>query len=131
MKSKPEQIHLLLGYGERLASEIPPPPGGGPKSHPYTLAQAQQRLTPKIREASRQLAELPEAACPDDRAVALMTLHPSYLAKSYFPGDLLNAYELEAIGSRSREVAPERWTRKKHPETAVTSEIFVAGRRRV
>lgn len=125
----PDNNNFLIGYGERLASDMAAPVGGAPKVHPYTFYEARQTLAPRITETARELDELPDEVCPRDQAVALLTLHPAYLAKSYYPADLLRAYGLETIGSRAREVSPRRWTRKKPPESAVTSELFVAGRR--
>ena len=125
-----ERVNFLIGYGERLASDMAAPIAGAPKRHPYTFAEARERLAPKVKETVRELDELPELVCPGDQAVALMTLHPSYLAKSYYPGELLKTYQLETIGSRAREVSPDKWTKKKPPEFAVTSELFVAGTRR-
>lgn len=125
-----ERTNFLIGYGERLASSIPTPPGGAPKKHPYTFGEARTRLTPKVRTVAKKLASLPDGVCPGDQSVALVTLHPTYLAKSYYPADLLRTYGLDAVGSRAREVSPVKWTRKKAPESAVTSELFVAGPRR-
>ena len=51
------------------------------------------------------------------------------MAKSYYPAELLKTYGLDAIGSHSRTVSPEKWTKKKTPESAVTSELYVAGKR--
>lgn len=121
--------NFLIGYGERLASDIAAPVGGAPKKHPYSFAEARKRLAPKIKEATKTLNELPDEVCPKDQAVALVTLHPTYLAKSYYPAELLKTYGLEAIGSRAREVSPEKWTKKKPPESAITSELFVTGTR--
>jgi len=121
--------NFLIGYGERLATDLAAPPGGGPKQHPYTLAEARKLLAPKVKATVAELASLPSEVCPRDNTVALVTLHPTYLAKSYYPTELLYTYSLEAIGSRSREVSPNKWTRKKPPDTAVTSELFVAGTR--
>jgi hypothetical protein len=106
------------------------PVAGGPKRHPYTFAEARQRLAPKVRDAANALDALPDEVCPQDQAVALMTLHPTYLAKSYYPAELLKIYGLETIGSRARHISPEKWTKQKSPESAVTSELFVSGRRR-
>ena len=125
-----ERVNFLIGYGERLTTDMAAPIAGAPKRHPYTFAEARRRLAPKVKETVRELDELPEEVCPGDQTVTLMTLHPSYLAKSYYPGELLKAYQLETIGSRSREVSPDKWTKKKPPESAVTSELFVAGTRR-
>jgi hypothetical protein len=126
----PERTNFLIGYGERLASEIAAPIGGAPKKHPYSFNEARRRLTPRVQAAATELANLPPLVCPDDQTVALVTLHPTYLAKSYYPADLLRSYGLETVGSRAREVSPERWTRKKPPASAITSELFIAGARR-
>jgi hypothetical protein len=124
-----ERTNFLIGYGERLASDLAAPQAGGPKKHPYSFLEARRRLAPKIAETARKLDDLPDAVCPGDQAVALVTLHPTYLAKSYYPAELLATYGLETIGSRAREVSPVKWTKKKPPESAVTSELFVAGPR--
>jgi len=124
-----ERSNFLIGYGERLASDMAAPIAGAPKRHPYSFAEAQKRLAPKVRETADELEALPAEVCPKDQAVALVTLHPAYIAKSYYPADLLKSYGLETIGSRSRSVAPQKWTKKKPPESAVTSELFVAGER--
>src|ERR1700691_2170357 len=124
-----ERSNYLIGYGERLASDLAAPVGGAPKKHPYSFAEARKRLAPKVKAAIKELASLPRELCPKDQAVALVTLHPTYLAKTYYPAELLKSYRLETVGSRSREVSPEKWTSKNPPESAVTSELYIAGTR--
>ena len=101
-----ERSNFLIGYGERLASDMAAPLGGAPKKHPYTFTEARRRLAPKVKDTAKALDELPDEVCPRDQAVALVTLHPTYLAKSYYPAELLHTYGLETIGSRAREVTP-------------------------
>ncbi len=125
-----ERSNFLIGYGERLASDMAAPLAGGPKQHPYTFAEARQRLAPKVKDTVKILNGMSDDICPHDQAVALVALHPTYLAKSYYPADLLKTYGLETIGSRARDLSPEKWTKKKPPESAVTSELFVTGSRR-
>jgi|CZKX01.1.fsa_nt_gi hypothetical protein len=124
-----ERSNFLIGYGERLASDLAAPVAGAPKQHPYTFAEARRLLAPKVKATAAELSSLPPEVCPRDHTVALVTLHPTYLAKSYYPAELLHTYGLETVGSRSREVSPNKWTKKKPPATAVTSELFVAGTR--
>jgi hypothetical protein len=124
-----ERSNFLIGYGERLASDLPNLASGGPKKHPYTFAEARKLLTPKVKTTVIELASLPREVCPRDQTIALVTLHPTYLAKTYYPAALLHTYRLETVGSRSREVSPNKWTKKKPPASAVTSELFVAGTR--
>jgi len=124
-----DRNNYLIGYGERLAADIAAPVGGAPKKHPYSFGEARKRLAPKVKAAVMELADLPNELCPKDQTVALVTLHPTYLAKTYYPAELLKTYGLETVGSRAREVSPDKWTKKKPPDSAVTSELFVAGTR--
>jgi len=82
----PERTNFLIGYGERLASAIPTPLGGAPKKHPYSFGEARTRLSPKVKSVARELATLADEVCPGGQSVALMTLHPTYLAKTYYGG---------------------------------------------
>lgn len=122
--------NFLIGYGERLASDMAAPIAGAPKKHPYSFAEARQYLSPKVKDTVKTLDALSDKVCPRDQTVALVTLHPTYLAKSYYPAELLKTYGLETIGSRAREISPRKWTKKKPPESAITSELFVSGTRR-
>jgi hypothetical protein len=82
-----------------------------------------------VRLAAVSLAELPNLACPNDEAVGVVTLHPQWIAKSYHPQQLLNAYELRQVGSRPVTITPEEWTRKGLPSELASSELYVAGSR--
>ena len=103
----PASPRFLIGYGERLTEPVPPPLGGGAAPPPYEPWQARTRLAPQFVEASDAAQQLPVAACPDDRVVSVMTLHPSFVAKSSFPARLLRAAGFESVGSRPRHVTPE------------------------
>jgi len=121
--------NFLLGKGERLTEEVVIRSGGGPKSHPYTFSEARNRLSPMLNTAVDTIDRLPEAACPQDKAVAALTINPEYLAKSYFPTDLLRATGLEAIGSRQKKITAEKRSRMRTPEEKITTELFVMGDR--
>ncbi len=130
MLKMPDRDNFLLGYGERLTERIPPPSSASPKTHPYTFTEAQRRLAPRVIQAVADLTALPTVLCPRDETVALVTLHPTYVAKSYFPAELLRVADFRAIGSRARELQPEKSTRKDGQGISVTTELFVAGPRR-
>jgi hypothetical protein len=119
--------NFLLGQGERLASRVKITKGGAPKNPAYDFPTARTRISRRLQVAESEISKLPDDACPRGEAVAVVTLHPRYLSKSDFPTELLSSVGLRAVGSRSRSVRPERWGVKKHEETAVTQEIFVAG----
>ena len=79
---------------------------------------------------------LDERACPDDRTVAAVTLHPSFLSKSGFPQALLDTGGFRHLGSRPSMVVPEQLARRvrdsdeieyfHHGEARPTTEVFVA-----
>ena len=121
--------NFLLGKGERLVEEVAGVRGGGPKSHPYTFAEAKERITPMLAKVVRGIDHLPPEACPNDVAVAAVTLNPEYIAKSYFPEKLLESIGLEPIGSRPRRVTPQKRSKGRAPEETLTTELFVMGPR--
>lgn len=124
-----EQRNFLLGYGERLTSAVKLERGGETTAPPYQFTQARDRLTPQFSSAAVEFATLPSEACPDNYAVGLLTIHPEYIAKSYFPATLLREARMEAIGSRPVRVKPEKWKKKKEPEESFTTQIYVSARR--
>ncbi len=98
---------FLIGHGERLTEPVSPPRGGGGAPSPYEPSEARARLAPQFCHASEKALRLPAAACPDGRVVSVMTLHPSFVAKSYFPKGLLQAAGFKSLGSRPRKIVPE------------------------
>lgn len=122
--------NFLLGYGERLTEQITPGGREMTKRLPYDFGEAVARLTPMIEATARSLELLPAQACPRDEAVAIVRLHPEFVAKSYYPERLLRELGLETVGSRPSAVQPQKWTRKSAPEVAPTTDLFVAGPRR-
>ena len=125
----PRHNNFLIGQGERLTYEVGVPTSGSPKNLPYDFSTQQSRLDGKLSQAYEYISALPKEACPNDRAVAIVTMHPRFIAKTDFPDRLFNSVGLRAIGSRSVEIAPEKWGIDNHPEQASTDELFVAGTR--
>ena len=123
------QNNFLIGEGERLTYRVEVPTGGNRKVPPYDFATQQSRLGGRLSRTYEYIRNLPSEACPDDRAVAVITMHPRFIAKSDFPEDLLRSVGLRAIGSRPVEITPEEWGVNKHPTQASTDELFVSGTR--
>ncbi len=121
--------NFLLGKGERLTENIIIKGGGGPKEAPYTFGEARARLSPMVTKTSSLIDDLPQAACPADEAVISLTLNPEYIAKSYFPHELLRDVGIEVIGSRPKKTTPEKRSRDRKPEETVTTELFAKGPR--
>lgn len=122
--------NFLLGKGERLTEPVSVSHTGRAKEMPYSFQQARSRLVPMLTSTSDSLNALPDAACPKGEALSAITLHPEFLAKSYFPEGLLRAVGLRSVGSRSRVITPQGRTRGRQPEEALTTQLFVAGQRR-
>lgn len=127
----PDGPNFLLGKGERLTEPVVMAGRRVDRAPPYTFGQARTRVLPMVRTAARTLDALPELACPHDEAIGALTLNPEYIAKSSFPSDLLRAVGLRLVGSRGRRIRPERRSRGREPKETLTTELFVAARRRV
>ncbi|MCZ7497297.1 S8 family peptidase [Agrobacterium tumefaciens] len=121
--------NFLLGKGERLVSTVTGVRGGSPKQHPYTFSESRSRLAPMLARAVSLVDDLPAKACPDDKAVLSVVLNPEYIAKSFFPKELFQRVGVEAVGSRTRSVKPQKRSMGRPPEEALTTEIFVMGPR--
>ena len=125
----PRHNNFLIGQGERLTYEVGVPTGGSQKVLPYDFVTQRSRLEGKLSQTNEYLISLPEEACPDERAVAVVTMHPRFISKSDFPDNLLSSVGIRAIGSRSVAIVPEKWGIDNHPERAPTDELFVEGTR--
>jgi hypothetical protein len=124
--------NFLLGYGERLTENVQPSGKRmDKKKMPYPIDEARDFLAPLVADVADITAELPPEACPDDRAVSVVTLHPQFIAKSYFPSGLFREVGLDPVGSRIKKVTPRKWTRKGDPAPIETTEIFVSAPRGV
>ena len=121
--------NFLLGKGERLVEDIVGVRGGGSKVHPYSFSEAKTRILPMLDEVVVGIDHLPTAACPDDQAVATVTLNPEYIEKSYFPNNLLRSLDLELVGSRPQRITPEKVSRDRQPKETITITLFVMGSR--
>lgn len=124
-----KQPNFLIGYGERLTEEVVISRGGTTPVPPYTFNEARSRVAPMVRTAVADLAAIPSSACPDDFAVALLTLHPQYTAKSYFPAQLLESARMHAIGSRPKSITPKKARGTQQAVEGETVELFVSARR--
>ena len=126
-----ERPNFLLGKGERLTEPVSMSGRKQPpRQTPYTFGQARARVLPMVTRTAEAISRLPELACPHDEAIGAITLHPEYIAKSYYPAGLLRHVGLRTVGSRPRTMTPERRSKGREPEETITTQIFVAGKRR-
>lgn len=123
------RANYLLIHGENLTKPTRVVKVPGEKVHPYSFAEAKGRLKPYIDKTVSSIDALQVEACPRDETVVGFTLHPSYLAKSYFPSNLLSALQLRVIGSRRKTIKPAKVVGKKKSDKIDTVEFYVAGSR--
>jgi len=97
----PSNSHLpryLIGNGDKLTEDkrfvSSPKPA---KQAAYTIPEAVGRLAPRIGRIVRSINALPDAARPMGEAIALVTLHPEFLAKTAFPSALLGGVGLRTL----------------------------------
>lgn len=120
----------LIGKGELLTQPIDAPKRKqGPKLRPYSFEDALAALLPQIDTANTAFDSLPARACPNDVVVARVAIHPAFLAKSYFPGAMLEGAGLVSVGSRTVTMRPRNRVREKDPIEVESTEFFVAGKR--
>lgn len=119
---------FILGQGERLVEDLYLPPSGRSKEDVYTLSESQARLSPMLRDTIEEMRSLPGDACPNDEAVALFTLNPEYIARSYFPAKLFTRLDFTVLGSRAQLVTPQKPSKKSKSELE-TSQLYVKGKR--
>ncbi len=121
----------LIGQGEKLSEEIARPPRGmGDKAHPYSFAEARRRLAPQWKRAAKAIEALPDLALPCGQAALEVTLHPSYLAKSYYPTNLIRELGLLHLGSRAVHIVPSKVVAARAEESGKAQPapvLFLAG----
>ncbi|MDR1074837.1 MAG: S8 family peptidase [Xanthomonadaceae bacterium] len=122
--------NYLIGKAELLTYPIKAPTRDNPgKAHPYTLSEVRGWLIPELREANENFSALTQHEAPNDVAVLKLTLHPAYIAKSYFPRALLGQTGLVAVGSKTVRIKPRKRSSARMPETVDTTQLLIAGRR--
>jgi len=121
----------LIGQGENLSEEIARPPRGmGDKAHPYSFIEARGRLAQQWENTAARIQALPKLALPCGEAALEITLHPSYLAKSYYPATLIQELGLYHLGSRAAHIVPEKVVAARAEESGKAQPapvLFLAG----
>lgn len=124
-----QRTNFILGRGEKLTGPIEHVSAPVEKVDPYTIDEAEELLRPQFQEAVRQLDELPDLACPNNQTVFAVTLHPEYIAKSYYPEQLIQELGGTEIGSRATMIKPKKWAKKRAPEAVRSVTLFLRGSR--
>ncbi|OGG95065.1 MAG: hypothetical protein A2527_10135 [Candidatus Lambdaproteobacteria bacterium RIFOXYD2_FULL_50_16] len=119
--------NLLLGHGETLTTHELRKSGGGAKHYPYSFEEQKEKLSGDIKGMLQEMKKVPPDAFPEKLAVASMTMHPDFLAKSYFPEKLMESFGFKAVGSRTVKNPLIRKFNNKGGEEITTERFFVAG----
>lgn len=119
----PARVNIVLSAGKEMVRPVKAP--SSPRFSPvvYGYQEAATRLSTEAELVVAALDELPSSACPADEAVAFLTLHPRFIAKSFYPAEFFDAAGLRPLGSRRRRVTPLRG------DTGDTAQYYVAGTR--
>lgn len=122
--------NMLLGYGETLTGEVKVKKGNGPKNKPYTYEENAPVIMRELQGVLKSMDALPDAVMPNGEAVAKITLHPAFLAKSYFPVLLFKKFSLHSVGSKSVKVKPRKVVegRGKPKDEFSSACIYVSGK---
>lgn len=119
--------NFIIGYGETLTKDVNIKSGSGPKAHPYSFAEARQKLVSDLSRIVNEIDSKPKQQCANGEIVIKFIQHPSYLAKSYYPTQLFKKFGIKDVGSKSVKIKPRKWAIKKHPEEGLASCVFVSG----
>ncbi|HEU5068171.1 MAG TPA: S8 family peptidase [Sphingomicrobium sp.] len=122
-----ERRNFLLGKGERLTEPVVPSGRKVDRAPPYTFAEARTRLRPMFEHAITEMNRVPESARPGGQVVGGLTLNPEYIAKSYYPEQVLKSYALRAVGSKAALITPDQRSKGREPVEKPTTKLFVAG----
>jgi len=122
---------IVLGNGEKYAIDNiyrGRPPGDEPNPYPYSVSS--KRVADRVSHTLQLAESLPSEAMPDGDIVTSLTLHPSFLAKSYYPTALLKDYSLTSLGSKEVFIKPETAVNKEQAERPVSSSVyFLSGKK--
>lgn len=121
--------NFLIGYGETLTNPVNIKTGGGDKKHPYSVEEGRLRFQHNLEEIMWEIENKPTDTCANNEVVVKFIQHPSYLAKTYYPRKLFKKFGMKDVGSRSVKISPDSWATHKHPDIAVTSCIYVSGKK--
>ncbi|PUE67305.1 S8 family peptidase [Arcobacter lacus] len=108
-------MNFILGNGESLISEQTPKRLNiNPKELIYSYQEVAERLYDEISNIINISEQLPPFAIPNNEIVFSLILHPSYLAKSYFPNKILEYLNFKIIGSKEVLCSPIKNSKSKN-----------------
>lgn len=125
-----QRSNLLLGRGETLLSATKWPRGRNNKEYFYSLADQQKALGRGLKNVIAETPAEATAVAPRGEVTAKFTLHPEFVAKTYFPTSIMRAAGVRVVGSRAVSVTPRAMSKQRAPKLSPSAELFIAGDRK-
>ncbi|WP_158242616.1 MULTISPECIES: S8 family peptidase [unclassified Pseudomonas] len=122
-----EKERFLFGRGEKLTDKIPYKGSFGEPVPPYSLEEQVEHVDVMLNKLIEDISETPKDALADGKAVAALTLHPQYVARSGFPVDLLSEFSLRLIGSKPLKNQPRAGRGSENEEGIASTVLYIAG----
>ena len=120
--------NLLLSGGEKLHKTADIVRGNGAKKMPYSFDEVRRQILPEIRDVALKIEGTEPIKKARGEGVFELTLHPAFLARTYYPSSLLRKAGLRDVGSKEKFIKPRTSTkRSKNDQLEATTTIFVAG----
>ena len=118
--------NFLLGYGEELISDMARPDSGPVDKFFYSYEENKALLLPKLKELKAKFKRLPSKALTNGEVVGRITLHPTHLAKSYYPQSFLSKFKLKDIGGKEVKLSPRKVGTKKKKDSYLCTSLYVS-----
>lgn len=120
--------NLLLSGGEKLAGKATIVRNGGDKNMPYSISDVRAVLSEPLKKIQTELRTTRPSAKPRGEGVFELVLHPTFLARSYYPTKLFTATGLRDVGSKEKVIRPRKASEARlDGKDHATASIFVAG----
>ncbi len=90
----------ILGRGEAISEKAQRGRGGGHDNSIRTFEEAQQRLLPQLTEVIEKFSYKPHRLKLNKNVFFSVNIDSKFLAKSYFPGGVLQNHDMRIAGTR-------------------------------
>lgn len=118
--------NVLIANGHELIGQLSWPKGGGKKWLPYSIFDVRDILHRQLDDVTTFAETIAPKFSPRGEVTAKVILHPAFLAKSYFPANILRDSGLIILGSRPVKITPRK-SRNDLIKEQETASIFVSG----
>lgn len=116
--------NYILYNGENLVHKAKPKKiPGGPRQEVYTYEESAERLYHQLEALLQYISQLPKEATPQEKVIFSLYVHPAYIAKSYFPSEILKYISASTVGSKAAKIEPTKQLPKQ--EKTLTTQFYI------